>query len=93
MSTPAYFCAEIILTPSLFTGFSLQQLTTSQVYAYISSTTQKIDAVSPPRPAAGRLHLDALWLAAGAETSERRVHRRAKRPRSSRLPAYHRHRG
>jgi hypothetical protein len=33
--------------------------------------------MQPPHPAAGRLHLDALWWTAGAETSEREIYRRA----------------
>src|SRR5216684_5247585 len=41
----------------------------------------------PLHPAADRLHLDMLWWTAGAETSEREVHRRACRVRSSRLPS------
>src|SRR5258708_21844454 len=43
--------------------------------------------MQPPHPAAGRLHLDALWWTAGAETSERGIYRRAYRARSSRLPS------
>src|SRR6266567_766018 len=41
----------------------------------------------PRHPAAGRLHLDMLWWTAGAETSERGIHRRAYHVRSSRLPS------
>src|SRR6266487_2645298 len=41
----------------------------------------------PPHPAAGRLHLDALWWTAGAETSEREIYLRACCVRSSRLPS------
>src|SRR6266700_321569 len=33
--------------------------------------------MQPPHPAAGRLHLDALWWTAGAETSEREIYLRA----------------
>src|SRR5690348_11022116 len=38
-----------------------------------------------PPAAAGGLHLDAQWSTAGAETSERQIHRRSYRTRSSRL--------
>src|SRR6266568_7166691 len=41
----------------------------------------------PPHPAAGRLHLDALWWTALAETSEREIYLRACCVRSSRLPS------
>src|SRR5712691_11617037 len=41
----------------------------------------------PLHPAADRLHLDMLCWTAGAETSERGIHRRACRVRSSRLPS------
>src|SRR6266571_173649 len=44
-------------------------------------------SLHPPHPAAGRLHLDALWWTAGAETSEREIYRRACCVRSSRLPS------
>ena len=39
-----------------------------------------------PHPATGRLHLDALWWTAGAQTSEREIYRRACCVRSSRRP-------
>src|SRR5437667_10267012 len=39
-----------------------------------------------PHPATGRLHLDALWWTAGAQTSEREIYRRTCCVRSSRGP-------
>src|SRR5438270_2332911 len=66
--------------------FSFQQLTISKVHAHVCSAA-RVRWMQPHLPAAGRLHLDALWWTAGAETSEREIHRRAFRARSSRLPS------
>ncbi len=71
--------------PPLSYSFSYSQLTTSKIHAQVCSATQQMDAATPP--AAGRLHLDALWWTAGAETSEREIYRRACCVRSSRLPS------
>ncbi len=83
LSRPAYFCARIILTAHF--SYSFQQLTISKVLSCLFCTSRR--SAHPPRPAAGRLHLDPLWWTAGAETSEREIHRRACRVRSSRLPS------
>src|SRR6266566_2793965 len=66
--------------------FSFQQLTISKVHAHVCSAARD-RWMQPHLPAAGRLHLDALWWTAGAETSERGIHRRAYHVRSSRLPS------
>jgi len=85
MSTPAYFCARIILTPLIIYLFvpTVDDLQGSRLR--LCSHTSRVDRV--PHPAAGRLHLDPLWWTAGAETSERGIHRRACCVRSSRLPS------
>jgi hypothetical protein len=73
LSTPAYFCARIILTAHF--SYSFQQLTISKVLSCLFCSSRR--SMQPPHPTAGRLHLDPLWWTAGAETSEREIDRRA----------------
>src|SRR6266568_7699470 len=73
LSTPAYFCARIILTAHF--SYSFQQLTISKVLSYLFCSSRR--SMQPPHPTAGRLHLDPLWWTAGAETSAREIDRRA----------------
>src|SRR6266699_949689 len=73
VSTPAYFCARIILTAHF--SYSFQQLTISKVLSYLFCSSRR--SMQPPHPTAGRLHLDPLWWTAGAETSAREIDRRA----------------
>src|SRR6266699_6276508 len=73
LSTPAYFCARIILTAHF--SYSFQQLTISKVLSYLFCSSRR--SMQPPHPTAGRLHLDPLCLTAGAETSAREIDRRA----------------
>jgi hypothetical protein len=79
--------ARVILSKTRLTlsGISpFQALTRSQVSAQISLVAQPTHCTFPTLRQA-RLHLDALWWTARAETSEREIYRRACHARSSRL--------
>src|SRR5207244_1911472 len=84
LSTLAQSCAQIRLTTHLC--FACQELTRSKVHAHISSAAQT-DRCTHSTLRKARLHLDALWWTAGAETSEREIYLRACCVRSSRLPS------
>jgi hypothetical protein len=80
-------CAIVPKTRLTLSGFSpFQALTRSQVHAQISLVAQPAHCTSPTLRQA-RLHLDALWWTAHAETSEREIYRRACHALSSRLPS------
>src|SRR2546426_10721674 len=48
LSTPAYFCAQIILTPLSHIPFSVSQVTISKVLSSVGATTQQVNAAPPP---------------------------------------------
>src|SRR6266699_2342719 len=48
VSTPAYFCAQIILTPLSHRPFSVLQVTISKVLSSVGATTQQVNAAPPP---------------------------------------------
>src|SRR5437588_3611320 len=48
MSTPAYFCAQIILTPPSHRPFSVSQVTISKVLSLVGAATQPVHAAPPP---------------------------------------------
>src|SRR5213592_436550 len=48
MSTPAYFCAQIILTPLSHIPFSVSQVTISKVLSSVGAATQPVNAATPP---------------------------------------------
>jgi hypothetical protein len=81
--------ARVILRPDNFDPLVrfLFLSTVDHLQGSFTSVLPLRRAMWPLHPAAGRLHLDALWWTAGAETSAREIHRRAFRARSSRLPS------
>src|SRR5438105_7208344 len=48
VSTPAYFCAQIILTPLSHKPFSVSQVTISKVLSSVGAATQQVNAATPP---------------------------------------------
>src|SRR3989442_4275646 len=48
VSTPAYFCAQIILTPLSHIPFSVSQVTISKVLSSVGAATQPVNAATPP---------------------------------------------
>ena len=80
-------CMILSKTRLTLSGISpFQALTRSQEPAQISLVAQPARCTSPTLRKA-RLHLDALWWTAGAETSEREIYLRACHACSSRLPS------
>src|SRR2546423_12196432 len=48
LSTPAYFCAQIILTPLSHIPFSVSQVTIAKVPPSVGAATQPVNAATPP---------------------------------------------
>ena len=48
LSTRAYFCAQIILTPLSHKPFSVSQVTISKVLSSVGAATQQVNAATPP---------------------------------------------